>query len=543
MQVRNKLRQSVKNSIKILQESAKLPAGSFNKIKIERSNREGQGDYSTSIAMQVASSSGRKPKTIAKVILEQLQKDEKLLKIFSEIKVASPGFINFYFSDEYLKQQVSYILKTNNFGSVNVGRGEKLNLEFVSVNPTGELHIGHGRTAFYGDVLANILSFANFDIKREYYINNARQSAQIKELGKTALKRGTSYKSPYLDEKLKQYSSKLKNIKTASAAGYFLAGKIMQDIEKFLHEEAKIKFDIWKEEEGLYKNNLVTNTFNELQKKKLVYEKEGATWLRTTKYGDSQDQVLIRGSGESTYLMADIAYHRDKARRGFKKLINIWGADHQGHVGRLKAAMKSFKITDLDILISQLVTLKGKMRLSKRRGNVISLHDLLKEVGLDVTRYFYLTKSLDAQMEFDLELAREQSQKNPVFYIQYTHARIRSILKKVQNATDSNKFSVSKKNMNELKEYGEMKLIKELVAFPDIIEDIAHDYQVHRLTTYVHELAQIFSQFYRDFRIIEDNPSSTAFNINKGRLALAIATGLVIGKSLKLLGINAPEKM
>ncbi|OGE03841.1 MAG: arginine--tRNA ligase [Candidatus Spechtbacteria bacterium RIFCSPLOWO2_12_FULL_38_22] len=543
MQVRNKLRQSVKNSIKILQESAKLPAGSFNKIKIERSNREGQGDYSTSIAMQVASSSGRKPKTIAKVILEQLQKDEKLLKIFSEIKVASPGFINFYFSNEYLKQQVSYILKTNNFGSVNVGRGEKLNLEFVSVNPTGELHIGHGRTAFYGDVLANILSFANFDIKREYYINNARQSAQIKELGKTALKRGTSYKSPYLDEKLKQYSSKLKNIKTASAAGYFLAGKIMQDIEKFLHEEAKIKFDIWKEEEGLYKNNLVTNTFNELQKKKLVYEKEGATWLRTTKYGDSQDQVLIRGSGESTYLMADIAYHRDKARRGFKKLINIWGADHQGHVGRLKAAMKSFKITDLDILISQLVTLKGKMRLSKRRGNVISLHDLLKEVGLDVTRYFYLTKSLDAQMEFDLELAREQSQKNPVFYIQYTHARIRSILKKVQNATDSNKFSVSKKNMNELKEYGEMKLIKELVAFPDIIEDIAHDYQVHRLTTYVHELAQIFSQFYRDFRIIEDNPSSTAFNINKGRLALAIATGLVIGKSLKLLGINAPEKM
>ena len=539
MQVRNKLRQSVKNSIKILQESAKLPAGSFNKIKIERSNREGQGDYSTSIAMQVASSSGRKPKTIAKVILEQLQKDEKLLKIFSEIKVASPGFINFYFSNEYLKQQVSYILKTNNFGSVNVGRGEKLNLEFVSVNPTGELHIGHGRTAFYGDVLANILSFANFDIKREYYINNARQSAQIKELGKTALKRGTSYKSPYLDEKLKQYSSKLKNIKTASAAGYFLAGKIMQDIEKFLHEEAKIKFDIWKEEEGLYKNNLVTNTFNELQKKKLVYEKEGATWLRTTKYGDSQDQVLIRGSGESTYLMADIA----KARRGFKKLINIWGADHQGHVGRLKAAMKSFKITDLDILISQLVTLKGKMRLSKRRGNVISLHDLLKEVGLDVTRYFYLTKSLDAQMEFDLELAREQSQKNPVFYIQYTHARIRSILKKGQNATDSNKFSVSKKNMNELKEYGEMKLIKELVAFPDIIEDIAHDYQVHRLTTYVHELAQIFSQFYRDFRIIEDNPSSTAFNINKGRLALAIATGLVIGKSLKLLGINAPEKM
>ena len=543
MQVRNKLRQSVKNSIKILQESAKLPAGSFNKIKIERSNREGQGDYSTSIAMQVASSSGRKPKTIAKVILEQLQKDEKLLKIFSEIKVASPGFINFYFSNEYLKQQVSYILKTNNFGSVNVGRGEKLNLEFVSVNPTGELHIGHGRTAFYGDVLANILSFANFDIKREYYINNARQSAQIKELGKTALKRGTSYKSPYLDEKLKQYSSKLKNIKTASAAGYFLAGKIMQDIEKFLHEEAKIKFDIWKEEEGLYKNNLVTNTFNELQKKKLVYEKEGATWLRTTKYGDSQDQVLIRGSGESTYLMADIAYHRDKARRGFKKLINIWGADHQGHVGRLKAAMKSFKITDLDILISQLVTLKGKMRLSKRRGNVISLHDLLKEVGLDVTRYFYLTKSLDAQMEFDLELAREQSQKNPVFYIQYTHARIRSILRKVQNATGYSKFSVSKKNMNELKEYGEMKLIKELIAFPDIIEDIAHDYQVHRLTTYVHELAQIFSQFYRDFRIIEDNPSSTAFNINKGRLALAIATGLVIGKSLKLLGINAPEKM
>src|SRR3989344_4750664 len=543
MQVRNKLRQSVKKAVKNLQEKGKFPVGSFGNIKIERPQREEQGDYATSIAMQIASHAGRKPKTIAKILAEELKTNEFVAKIFEDTRVAPPGFINFYFKKEYLGKFLSDLSKDEKLGVLNLGKDKKINFEFISVNPTGELHIGHGRGAFYGDVLGRILSFAGFKLTREYYINNARQSAQIKELGKTALKQGTSYKSPYLDEKLKQYSSKLKNIKTASAAGYFLAGKIMQDIEKFLHEEAKIKFDIWKEEEGLYKNNLVTNTFNELQKKKLVYEKEGATWLRTTKYGDSQDQVLIRGSGESTYLMADIAYHRDKARRGFKKLINIWGADHQGHVGRLKAAMKSFKITDLDILISQLVTLKGKMRLSKRRGNVISLHDLLKEVGLDVTRYFYLTKSLDAQMEFDLELAREQSQKNPVFYIQYTHARIRSILKKVQNATDSNKFSVSKKNMNELKEYREMKLIKELVAFPDIIEDIAHDYQVHRLTTYVHELAQIFSQFYRDFRIIEDNPSSTAININKGRLALAIATGLVIGKSLKLLGINAPEKM
>ena len=539
--MRNNLKRSIKKAIKNLQEKGKFPAGSFGNIKIERPQREEQGDYATSIAMQIASHTGRKPKTIAKILVEELKTDEIAVKMFEDIRVAPPGFINFYFKKEYLKKVLIKLAKDEKLGVLNLGKDKKINFEFISVNPTGELHIGHGRGAFYGDVLGRILSFAGFKLTREYYINNARQSAQIKELGKTALKQGTSYKSPYLDEKLRQYSKALHKMKKPESAGYFLANKIQKDIKNFLEKKAKIKFDVWTEEEELYKKNKIQKTLKKLEDKNLIYKKDEAIWLKSKQYGDNQDQVLVRQNGENTYFMADIAYHIDKIERGADKLIDIWGADHQGHVKRVKAALGTFGIKDIEILITQLVRLKGKLKLSKRKGNAVSLKDLINDIGVDSARYFYLTKSLNTQMEIDLKLARLQNQKNPIFYIQYTYARCCSILRKSQlqisNFKTNYKFQISKKDLEKLKHEGEFELVKKLIVFPDIIEDIVRDYQVHHLPTYLHELAQEFSKFYTEFRILDNN------EVNYGRLALTFVTGLIIKNSLELLGISAPNKM
>ena len=499
-------------------------------FRVERPARHDQGDWATSVAMVLAAATDKKPKTVAKILRDILAKDELIAASFARVEVAPPGFINFYINDEKLIRGVSDVLRKGHPATTNVGKGVKLNLEFLSVNPTGELHVGHARTAFYGDVLARVLASSGFSLTREYYINNARQSAQIKELGKTAMGHGTSYKGPYLDKKLKECASALSKIKDASEAGYLIATAIQKDIRDFLATRAHIEFDVWKEEEELYADNEIEKTFAELKKKDFVYEKDGAVWLASTRVGDTQDQVLVRSSGENTYFMADIAYHRDKARRGFTKLIDIWGADHQGHVRRMKAAMGIFGIKDMEVLIAQLVRLKGGDRLSKRKGNIISISDLLDVVGEDAARYFFLTKSLDSQMEFDMELASAKNQKNPVYYIQYTHARICSIRKKAG-------VKIKPATLTTLKEEGELALMRVLSQYQDVVEDAARDYQVHRLTAYALELATAFNQFYRDLRVIDEGV------VHEGRLALIDATGITLRSTLELLGIAAPEEM
>jgi len=530
--LRNTVKARIKKSIEEAQHTGALPDSRVGQFRVERPSRVDQGDWATSIAMVLASSTGKKPKTVAKILRDILAKDEKITTSFDRVEVAAPGFINFYINRDTLIRGVGAMLRAQKPAFVNVGRGTKLNLEFLSVNPTGELHVGHARTAFYGDVLARVLTVSGFALVREYYINNARQSAQIKELGKTAMGQGTSYKGPYLDKKLKECEAELSRLQDASAAGYLIATAIQKDIRDFLATKAHIEFDVWKEEEELYLDNEIEKTFAELQKKGYTYEKDGAVWLATTRFGDTQDQVLVRTSGENTYFMADIAYHRSKARRGFTKLIDIWGADHQGHVRRMKAALGIFGIKDIEVLITQLVRLKGGERLSKRKGNIISIADLLEAVGEDAVRYFFLTKSLDSQMEFDMELASAKTQKNPVYYIQYTHARITSIIEKA-TATDK----IKPPALAQLKEAGELALMRSLVQYPDVVEDAARDYQVHRLTAYALELATSFNQFYRDFRVIDEGV------VHEGRLALVAATGITMRSVLGLLGISAPEEM
>jgi len=504
--------------IKLIQKAVgKSPA----EISVKHPEEKAHGDYSTNIALQL--------KKDPNEIVEKLKSD-----LFEKVEVAEPGFINFFLSREYLQKQVKEVLKQKEkFGQLKPGKSKKTNIEFISANPTGSLHIGNGRNAFSGDVLANVLEKAGYKVTREYYINDAKNSKQIIELGKTALGMGVTY----LTEKLKAQISKLKTATqisklSDSEAGYRLAQIIQKDNKDFIENKLKIKFDEWISEEDFYKKNKIKKIFDWLKKKNLVYEKDKAWWLKTSQFGDERDWVVVRETGEPTYLLSDIAYHKDKFDRGFNRVINIWGADHQAHVSKMKAAVKMLGFKgELDILILQLVTLRGKEKISKRTGKIITLEGLVDETGLDVARFFYLQKSLDTHMEIDLKLAKEQSEKNPVYYIQYAHARICSILRKAKQRNNTPMVAL-------LRHPSELNLIKQVIRFPEIIEDTAKDYQVQRLPQYAADLATAFHQFYRDCKVLTDDK-----NLTKTRLSLVLAAKIVLENVLSLMGISAPEKM
>jgi len=504
--------------IKLIQKAVgKSPA----EISVKHPEEKAHGDYSTNIALQLKKDSNE--------IVEKLKSD-----LFEKVEVAEPGFINFFLSREYLQKQVKEVLKQKEkFGQLKPGKSKKTNIEFISANPTGSLHIGNGRNAFSGDVLANVLEKAGYKVTREYYINDAKNSKQIIELGKTALGMGVTY----LTEKLKAQISKLKTATqisklSDSEAGYRLAQIIQKDNKDFIENKLKIKFDDWISEEDFYKKNKIKKIFDWLKKKNLVYEKDKAWWLKTSQFGDERDWVVVRETGEPTYLLSDIAYHKDKFDRGFNRVINIWGADHQAHVSKMKAAVKMLGFKgELDILILQLVTLRGKEKISKRTGKIITLEELVDETGLDVARFFYLQKSLDTHMEIDLKLAKEQSEKNPVYYIQYARARICSILRKAKQRNNTPMVAL-------LRHPSELNLIKQVIRFPEIIEDTAKDYQVQRLPQYAADLATAFHQFYRDCKVLTDDK-----NLTKTRLSLVLAAKIVLENVLSLMGISAPEKM
>ena len=548
---------------KLLEKAVKNLYQKKVKVKVERPATPAFGDYASNIAM---------------VLKKNPQEIVNLLKsdILEKVEVKN-GFINFFLSKEYLQKQVGEILKQGEkFGSLKIGKAKKVQVEFISANPTGQLHIGNGRGAFFGDTLANVLEKAGYKVTREYYINDAKNSNQIRELGKTAIGEGITYLNDYLRKKIKNQKSKIKNIiekfknkeRVYGEAGFLLAQEVQKDIRDFIERKLEIKFDNWVSEEDLYKKNKIDKIFNWLKNKKLAYQKEGAWWIKTSQFDDSEDWVIIRSKaegGEPTYLLSDIAYHKDKFDRGFQKIINIWGADHQGHVRKMKAVAKMLGYKgDLDILISQVVRLK-RGKISKRKGEIITLEDLVKEVGLDVARFLYLTKSLDTQMEFDLELAKEQSEKNPVYYVQYAHARICSILRKVKSQKPSpvsqgevgdeakpphqnlvwqakpqrpSKVKIASQNLKLLNHPSELALIKQLTRLPEIIEDTAKDYQIQRIPQYALDLATIFHQFYRDCRVLTE-----ARPLSEARLGLILATKIVLKNTLSLMGISAPEKM
>ncbi len=496
------------------------------------------GDYASNIAMRLAGAAKKPPREIAQKIAEELNQNKKAAKIFKKIEVAAPGFVNFSLSDGYALAEAEKILKLGkNYGKVNVGKNKKTQVEFISANPSGQLHVGNGRSAFYGDALGNVLAMSGHKTEKEYYVNDARVSKQIQTLGATALGRGEAYLSPYLKEKIASLQKKLAKIKSETDAGYFLAQAVLKDLQKFIAKDLKIKFHKWVSEECLYKRGLIIKTYDFLKKKGLVFEKDGAYWLNMSKYGQ-KDEVLLRSNGRPTYFLSDIAYHHNKIKRGYKKIIDIWGADHQGHVPRMKAVMDILGYKgEFEVLICQIVTIKGG-KISKREGNIVALNWLIDEVGVDAARFFYLQNSLSAQMEFDVELAKKKSADSPVFYVQYAHARIASILKKAQKRElVSGKF-VGGQPLSGLRHQSEIELAKELLRLPEIVTDTARDYQIQRVCLYATSIAAKFHKFYHDCQVIGEDKKTT-----QARLELALAAKIVLQNTLGLLGISAPEKM
>lgn len=500
-------------------------------LSVEFAREPGRGDYASNAAMQISRLSKRDPRDIAHLVKARIM-DSGKKNLFEKIEVAGPGFINFYVSKSRYQKEVSTILKEKNkFGSVNSGKKIKTQVEFISANPSGQLHVGHGRGAFFGDVLAKILAKAGYNADKEFYINDAKVSKQMQELGKTAMGRGQTYLSPYLKDKIESLQPQLSKMASETEAGYFLGQAVMKDLKKFIAKDLGIKFDNWISEEMLYKENLVIAAYEILKKKGLVFANDDAYWLRLSDFGQ-KDEVLLRKNGSPTYFLSDIAYHRYKIERGYKKIIDVWGADHQGHIPRMKAVMKILGYDgEYEIMISQIVRLKnGKM--SKREGNIITLESLIEEVGLDAARFFYLAKSLNTQMEFDVDLAREKNDKSPVFYVQYAYARISSILKKAKGKGGGQAA------VKPLVYSSEIALIKELARLPEVVEDTAGDYQVQRLFSYSQDVATSFHKFYRDCRVITDDKKLTA-----ARLQLVKATKIVLKNTFDLMGICAPEKM
>jgi len=505
---------------------------------VEVPEEKTHGDYATNVALVLAGKLKKDPLVLAEEIKSKIK-----FNLFERIEVVKPGFINFFLKPEFLQKQVEQILREKeDYGRPterSMGLKKKVQVEFISANPTGKLHLGNGRGGFTGDVLANILEKAGYRVQREYYINDGKSSKQVQILGATALGEGDTYLNMYLKTKIKKLKPKLNKIEKEGEAGNLLAREVIKDIKIFVEEKLKIKFDNWfSEEKELYQNKKADKILKLLKAKKLIYEKDNAQWLRTSEYGDDKDRVIIRETGEPTYILSDLAYHYNKFKeRKFDKVINIWGADHFGYIGRIKAGIKmlGIKPDKLDIIITQLVRLieKGReVKMSKRKGEYITLEELINEVGLDVARFFFLMYSADRHMNFDLTLAKEKSEKNPVYYVQYAHARICSILRKAK----SYKIRATKYEL--LNHAPELNLIKELIKLPEIVEDTAKDYQVQRLPHYAMGLATAFHKFYTDCQVLGGNKE-----LEKARLALILATKIVLKNILDLMGITAPEKM
>ena len=497
------------------------------------------GDYATNAAMVLAKILKKNPMEIASAVAEELR--TKNLELRTE--VAPPGFINFWLSREALNREFAEILKRGE----KYGRGgikkERISLDYLDANPTGPVHIGHARSGFLGDALANILEFSGHKVSREFYVNNAKSSAQIQSLGKTALGKGEEYKHDMMRRLLKspRVMAFIKKSKDKKEVGFFIAQKIRKEIESFLKKTAGIKFDVWFEEQSAYDKKLTDKIVGKMREQGAIYEKDGALWFRASQFGDTEDRVIVRSTGEPTYVLPDIAYHFDRViTRKFDTAIDIFGADHHGYGPRLRGALQALGIDPkrIHIITMQTVRLiKGgeEFKMSKRKGVFVTLEDLIKEVGLDAARYFFLERSPDTHMDFDLGLAKERSVKNPVYYVQYAHARTSSIFQKV----NLRKLDFLRKpDFLILNAPEELYLIKKLIQFPETVEDTANDYQVHRLTRYAHELAHTFHNFYEKQRVITKDQELT-----KARLALVKATQIVLKSVLGLLGISAPNKM
>ncbi len=546
----NDLTSKLKDVIKVALKDAFNLEDQDSIIAIEIPKEKTHGDYSSNIAMRLARVLHKSPSEIANILKVELEKSSLITKV----EVAGPGFINLFINQDSITKVIKDILTLKEkYGQTNFGNNEKVMVEYVSANPTGDLHLGHARGAAYGDTLTRVLSFVGYDVLREYYVNDAGN--QIETLGNSLYER---------------YREALKLSFDLSKIGYQgkdvikLAKDIaMQDKDKWVDDDSierkdyfkkvgtkleldkikvdldlyRVHFDHYQSELDLYRSGKVEKTLENLKKTPYTYESEGALWLRTTDFGDDKDRVLVKKDGSLTYFTPDIAYHTDKFNRGYPHLIDILGADHHGYIARIKAGIKIMgnNPDDLEVKIIQIVRLMEKgeeVKMSKRTGNAITIRELCEDVGVDVARYFFISKPIISHLDFDLDLARKQSNENPVYYIQYAFARMNSILKK------DNSF-VLKDSYPLLTDEKEINLIKHLNELPNLLIDVAKVKEVNILANYSYKLAQYFHSFYNDLVVIDkDNRELT-----EERLSLVKACSIVLKTVLNLLGVEAKESM
>jgi len=551
--VRQKIADSLRQAASQAQQSDKLPSVPLPEVSLERPQNPEHGDYATSLPLKLARVSGLDPLTIAHHIAELIAPSPEI----ADIAVAPPGFINFTFSNDWLTHQVNNILSAGNaYGNINLGQGKRVQIEFVSVNPTGPLHVGHGRGAILGSTLANILSTTGFNVEKEYYVNDTgnqidafNRSLYVRyqqSLGIDAEMPAEGYFGNYMIDLAKEIISeegsrflKLPPKEAESHIGQLGLSKMIDQIRRDL-ELLGVSFDIWFSEQSLYDNGQYKKVMSMLRQGGYIADKESATWFVSTALGEDKDNVVIRSGGSATYFATDIAYHYNKfLERKFDQVINIWGADHQGHVSRMKAVLSALGIDPerLKVIISQMVTLcRGDelVRISKRSGDIITLRELVEEVGADACRFFFLARSADSQMDFDLDLAKRESQDNPVYYVQYAHARIASILRLAQER----EISFTNGEVSLLTAEPELTLIRKMLLLPEVVELVSNTLEPHHLAYYAQDLATTFHSFYKQCRVVsQDEP------LTKARLKLVAAAKIVLAKTLHLMGMTAPETM
>jgi len=536
------------------QQQGKLPVVTLPEVVIERPQNPEHGDYASSFPLKLARTTGLSPLIIANEMVGLMTPSPEI----DSIAVAPPGFINFTLKSDWLTRQVDSILEAGDaYANLDLGQGGRVQLEFVSVNPTGPLHVGHGRGAILGSTLANVLTSAGYTVEKEYYINDvgSQMNAFYRSLyvryqqclNVDAEMPSDGYLGGYMVDLAGEIMAEegdrfltLPESEAVSQLGRLGLAKMMKQIKSDL-ELLGVSFDVWFSEQSLYDGGQYQTAMSLLRREGYIAEKEGATWFVSTALGEDKDNVVVRSDGAPTYFASDIAYHYNKfLERKFDKVINIWGADHQGHISRMKAVVGAMGINpeQLKVIISQMVTLhRGDelIRISKRSGDIITLREVVEEVGADACRFFFLSRSTDSQMDFDLELAKKESLDNPVYYVQYAHARIASILRLAQERG----IDYTDGDVSLLTTEPELTLIRKMLLLPEIVEIVACTLEPHHLTYYAQDLATIFHSFYKQCRVVSrDNEALT-----KARLKLVEAAKLVLAKTLYLMGMTVPDRM
>ena len=554
--MKHKIKNMIYNALKDAYDNGDLPSSDFSEIEVEEPKAGSHGDFSTNISMVMASIQKMSPRKIAEAIIKNINDPDGIL---DKTEIAGPGFINFFLNKHFWHPVLRKIHEQDAlYGASNIGKGKKIQVEFVSANPTGPLHVGHGRGAAVGDSVANILLFCGYNVEKEYYVNDSGR--QINTLGRSVFLRYKElfgadvqfpedcYQGDYvcdLSGKIRDDNGdKLLSMSEEEAISYcarFAADNILSEIKEDL-ESFGVVFDRWYSEQSLYDSGKVDKIISDFRKQNIIFEDDGALWFRTKDFGDEKNRVVVRSNGLTTYFASDIAYHQDKFDRGFERVIDVWGADHHGYIPRVSAAIEASGHTrdKFDVILIQLVNLlrEGEpVAMSTRAGEFVTLRDVINEVGSDAARFIFLTRHYESALDFDLELAKKKTNDNPVYYVQYVHARISSIARKAQERGISdivwNDAAISRLNEPE-----EIQLIKTMARYPEIVRCSAEYMEPHRITYYLMNLAAAFHAYYNKHRVLTDETELTL-----GRLYLVLAIKKIIRNGLSLLGVSAPEKM